>query len=104
MKGASAGSRRSVASRQSVAPAPKDVSTLAHELDLDIGTISYHLGLLREGGLVRVEKLKQRHLYSLWSLVETACERGFLWLSPRVARGEGVVLTLRFAGAASQLG
>ena len=59
----------------SLAESPKDVSTLAAELELEVNVISHHLSLLRARGFLEFQALKQRHIYSLTSGV-SACARG----------------------------
>ena len=55
-----------------LASGPKDVSTLASLLQLDVGSISYHLGKLWEGGAVVVEHDKQRRLYRIGRSVQVS--------------------------------
>lgn len=43
----------------------KNVSDLATELDIEIVNVSHHLGVLRNAGLVRVERQGRFMIYSL---------------------------------------
>lgn len=47
-----------------------DVSSIAEALELPMGAVSHHLVLLRKAGLVRVERCKTRHVYSLTTRVD----------------------------------
>ena len=78
----------------SLARAPKDVSSVAAELEFAIHTISHHLGVLSSHGLVEQERLKTRRVYRLsrsWTLAATD---GVMHL--RAAGSEGLEFELRF--------
>ena len=48
-----------------LADSPKDVSSLAEALDLEIDRVSHHLRPLRACGLVEFSRIKQTHVFRL---------------------------------------
>ncbi len=78
----------------SLAHAPKDVSTLADELDLALHTISRHLRPLFGWGLVRYDCIDKHHVYRLGpQILRTVCGNA-LHLSINTTQGQQ--LELRF--------
>ncbi|MCH8342425.1 MAG: winged helix-turn-helix transcriptional regulator [Planctomycetes bacterium] len=77
----------------SLAESPKDVSTLANCLELDVTTISHHLRRLWECGLVQVEAFKQRHVYRLGDRLDVTSGHGVLHLSS--VSGDGGQVTIQ---------
>ncbi len=77
----------------SLAESPKDVSTLANCLELDVTTISHHLRRLWECGMVRVEVFKQRHVYWLGNHLDVTSGHGVVRMSS--VSGDGGQVTIR---------
>lgn len=84
---------------RTLAESPKDVSTLAAELELAIDTISHHLSPLRKCGLVEVEAIKQRRIYSLTSRVITSVSGKTLNITVGGGNEERITLQTRMASS-----
>ena len=77
---------------RTLAESPKDVSTVAEELQLGIDTISHHLRLLRKCGFVQVEAIKQKRIYSLARRVITSVSGKILNITVDGSNEEGITI------------
>jgi DNA-binding transcriptional ArsR family regulator len=73
-------------------PGPLGVSSIAELLQLDIGTISHHLAILKRHRLVHMQKVGLKHIYQLSEFVEARIKNERLRVRIRCAGGEGAVL------------
>ncbi len=75
-----------------LARAPKDVSTLAADLDLALSTVSHHLRPLYGWGLVQFDRIDKHHVYRLGrQILRTLCG-DTMHLSINMSQGLHLVL------------
>ena len=75
-----------------LAQEPADVTTLADALELDISSISHHLRLLRDCGMVAVSAIRQRHIYRLGGRISASIRKDVLHLSAATTNGDRLIL------------
>lgn len=71
-----------------------DVGTLAARLELDVPTISVHLGRLRRSGLVTAERIKKRRIYRFGHCVQATPNGRMHQMRVHCETGESVSLEL----------
>ena len=74
--------------------ASKDVTSLANDLELELSMVSHNLRILRDNGLVRVQRRKQKRIYHLTDRVRGSRSGEFMQLSISSEPGESVVFQL----------
>ncbi len=72
----------------------KDVSTLADDLELGLSMVSLNLRLLRENGLVEVERIKKNRIYSMSNRMKGDFDGRFIRLRIRSEEGEWLAMRL----------
>ena len=72
----------------------KDVSTLADDLELSLSMVSLNLRLLRENGLVEVERRKCNRIYSMSDRIKGDLNGRFIRLRIRSEAGEWLAMRL----------
>ena len=84
-----------------MAQSPKDVSTLARALGLEIDKVSHHLRPLRELGLVEVRALKKARIYRLSDRVDVDRREGMVHLTVPCIHGERVAIQISIKASRS---
>ena len=74
--------------------ASRDVTSLADELELEVSMVSHNLRILRDNGLVKAQRRKQKRIYHLTDRVRDSRNGEFVQLSIRSEQGEAVVFHL----------
>ncbi len=73
---------------------PRDVSTLASQLELDIDHVSYHLRTLRRHGLVRFVRDRVRHVYHLGERARVSADESRIRVVLTVAVNADIVIEI----------
>jgi DNA-binding transcriptional ArsR family regulator len=78
----------------SLADGPRDVSSLADALDLDLPLMSNHLSVLRRAGLVDFDRKDRFHLYRLGTRVAAGRSATYIKLTIHADDGSRTGLTI----------
>ena len=74
--------------------ASREVTSLADDLELEVSMVSHNLRILRDNGLVKAQRRKQKRIYHLTDRVRGSRNGEFVQLSIRSEQGEAVVFHL----------
>lgn len=74
--------------------ASRDVTSLADDLELEVSLVSHNLRILRNNGLVKAQRRKQKRIYHLTDRVRGSRNGEFVHLSICSEQGESVVFQL----------
>ncbi len=79
---------------KSLLVASRNVTSLADNLELDVSMVSHNLRILRNNGLVKAQRRKQKRIYHLTDRVRGSRNGKFVQLSICSEQGEAVVFHL----------